>query len=187
MPVIQDFRIADDFYLWEAYQGINNGRTIIQFRIVDNFYLYQVIIAGGGFNSLWINAGTFQFTDWQPNAGVSGTIIIATIPSGYIVRAVSIKINTTFSDGNNSVISFRASVDALLSTGIFSELANNGDNNIDGQTWWGIGSGGVDGYFLMNISGAYPLYMNLEINLFTINDLSEGEIEVFYKIEKLPA
>lgn len=44
MPVIQDFRIVDDFYLWEAYQGINNGRTIEQFRIVDNFYLYQVIL-----------------------------------------------------------------------------------------------------------------------------------------------
>jgi len=40
MPVIQDFRIVDDFYLWESLQGINNARTIEQFRIVDNYYLY---------------------------------------------------------------------------------------------------------------------------------------------------
>lgn len=54
MPVIQNFRIVDDFYLWEAYQGINNGRQIQQFRIVDNYYLYLVILAastGGGYTT----------------------------------------------------------------------------------------------------------------------------------------
>ena len=45
MPAKSAFRIDDDFYLWEAFQAINNARTIDQFRIVDNFYLYQVILA----------------------------------------------------------------------------------------------------------------------------------------------
>jgi len=54
MPVIQNFRITDDFYLWEAWQGINNSRTITQFRIVDNYYLYLVILAhttGGAYTT----------------------------------------------------------------------------------------------------------------------------------------
>lgn len=45
MPALKDFRIVDDFYLWEAYQGINNSRTLSQFRIVDNYYLYLAILA----------------------------------------------------------------------------------------------------------------------------------------------
>lgn len=46
MPVLSDFRIVDDFYLWEAFQGINNSRVATDFRIIDNYYLYLVILAG---------------------------------------------------------------------------------------------------------------------------------------------
>ena len=54
MPVIQDFRIQDNFFLWEAYQGINNGHTIEQFRIVDNYYLYIEILTFSPSAELWI-------------------------------------------------------------------------------------------------------------------------------------
>lgn len=42
---IQNARIIDNFYLWEAYQGINNSRVYSDFRISDNYWLYLVILA----------------------------------------------------------------------------------------------------------------------------------------------
>jgi hypothetical protein len=51
---------SDRFYLWEALQGIDNGRTRGMFAVVDNFYLYQVIISfqPGGFPDRIISPDT---------------------------------------------------------------------------------------------------------------------------------
>ena len=45
---IQNARIIDNFYIWEAIQGINNSRSYEDFKISDNYWLYLAYLAASG-------------------------------------------------------------------------------------------------------------------------------------------
>lgn len=45
---IQNARIIDNFYLWEAFSGINNSRSYSDFKNTDNYWLYLQILATVG-------------------------------------------------------------------------------------------------------------------------------------------
>jgi len=119
MPVIKDFRIVDDFYLWEAIQGINNGRTIIQFRIVDNYYLYLEYLALFALLPPLASTPLFTFriplTAAQIKTLNSIPVLAVAAPGiGFAIQMICGSINYTF---NTAVFSNDINVESATTTG----------------------------------------------------------------------
>lgn len=123
---IQNARIIDNFYLWEAFQGINNGRVYSDFRISDNFYLYQVILAGVGGSAMDIKGSIDCSTNPNYPAAGAGDVYRVSV-AGRIGGAAGLPVNV--GDLLICFVASAAGTQAGVGANWTSHLAVNRDTN----------------------------------------------------------
>ena len=157
-----------------------NATTTI-YRNANNGLLYTVSSAGihsilGG--DVWLDAGSFTYDQWQPNATNAGTLLTGiTIPAGMILTSIAMKIVDWFQVGFPTIL--------VTTTGANSGLGNP----------VAMGSAGDVGLTSVQFAGTDFKYISedpkpLEIRLTTgggkvIDEMTTGEFQLWYKLSTL--
>jgi hypothetical protein len=128
---------------------------------------------------IWINAGTFDYTDWQPNATNQGTIDVATILQGFVITGIAVDITVGFTGTgiDQTSLGFFSSVNESEGIGSIGTVNSVIAKNLS-----------VDSFFSQ--SSNYTLKARITVlgeepSTPVINDLTAGEFELWYKIEQL--
>jgi len=132
----------------------------------------------GSSGDVWLDAGSFTYDQWQPNATNAGTLLTGiTIPAGMILTSIAMKIVDWFQVGFPTIL--------VTTTGANSGLGNP----------VAMGSAGDVGLTSVQFAGTDFKYISedpkpLEIRLTTgggkvIDEMTTGEFQLWYKLSTL--
>ncbi len=123
---------------------------------------------------------TFDFTDFQPNAGTAGLVTIISLPALSILDNVQIKHSTPWAGGPiiNSVM-------VLADPGGLFQYSTILDVFSFPAPTFGV-SGRTVVNAIFDASGAFNLSLGLTVFGGVIDDLSQGDVNVWLKIDQLP-
>ena len=144
---------------------------------VDRFKVHRPITPAS--QDLWLLAGTFNYTDWQPNAGGVGSIPIVSLLGTEYISAIFVKINTKFDDSVQAEINFAGSTTPLLPiTTTPPNITVGGTPSI--QVYINSLQSNTTG-IPYTLDGILTVYGN------PINSLTQGSLEIWYKKSTIPS
>jgi hypothetical protein len=131
---------------------------------------------------------TFDYSDFQPSAVPSSQLEVGSdiIPAGGLVTGVKVKHNTAFSGGAVSVAEVTCQADYTGSGTFFIGPLDvfTAPTATHGQQFTGINTPTPD--TIPNQGAASKFYVTLTVDTI-IDDLTQGEFDLWIKVEELPA
>lgn len=124
---------------------------------------------------------TFDYTAFQPNPGPSGFITIKNVPARSILSNAQIKHSIAWSGGpiigaSLSLYEITQDVQFTISANVFVPPANTGG-----------ASGRAASNAIFDFNNPYDISLAILVIGGVINDLTQGTVDVWIKVDQLPA